>query len=104
MIDTNRGALAAIPTLLAAVLALALSSENAEERAAAESAMRGIRHVREHFAQWFGSEQDFLARLPDVFFIGFQETLAAIPPLVQWARSKSIPIDLEIKVSGEDGR
>lgn len=57
-------------------LALALSSENAEERAAAESAMRGIRHVREHFAQWFGSEMDFLARLPDVFFIGFQETLA----------------------------
>ncbi len=57
-------------------LALALSSENAEERAAAESAMRGIRHVREHFAQWFGSETDFLTRLPDIFFIGFQETLA----------------------------
>jgi hypothetical protein len=27
-----------------------------------------------------------------------QETLAALPPLVQWARSESIPIDLAIKI------
>ena len=58
-------------------LALALSSANAEERAAAENAMRGIRHVREHFAQWFGGEQDFLARRGDIVFIGFQESLTA---------------------------
>ena len=31
----------------------------------------------EHFAQWFGGEQDFLARRGDIVFIGFQESLTA---------------------------
>lgn len=58
-------------------LALALSSANADERAAAEAAMLAIGHIRKRYAHWLGSETDFRARLPDIFFIGFQETLAA---------------------------
>lgn len=57
-------------------LAVALSSPNPEERTAAENAMRGIQHVRDHYARWFGTEDEFLARAQDIFFIGFQETLA----------------------------
>ena len=56
-------------------LATALSSVNSEERAAAENAMRGIQHVRDHYSRWFGSETEFVTRAMDVFFIGFQETL-----------------------------
>lgn len=58
-------------------LANALSSENVEERAAAEDAMRSIRHVRDSYWSWFGDEQALLARKDDIFFIGAQETLAA---------------------------
>ena len=58
-------------------LAFALSSANVAERAVAEAAMLAIGHVRERYAHWLGSELDFRARLPDVFFIGFQETLTA---------------------------
>jgi hypothetical protein len=58
-------------------LALALSSEIPEERAAAGNAMREIRHLPPVCRRWFGTQAAFLARLPDVFFIGFQETLAA---------------------------
>lgn len=56
-------------------LALALSSEDDEERSLAEKAMRSIAHLRDSYFRWFDSEEYFLSRLSDIFFIGFQETL-----------------------------
>jgi hypothetical protein len=56
-------------------LAQALGSENAEERTAAENALRGIGHVRDFYATWFKSEEYFLSRLDDILLIGFQESL-----------------------------
>ena len=58
-------------------LASALSSANGEERAAAETAMRSIRHVADGYWKWFESEEHFLSRLDDLFFIGFQSSLSA---------------------------
>jgi Sulfotransferase family len=57
-------------------LALALSSADDGERRRAETAMRSIAHVKSGYAQWLGGEGYLLSRLPDVFFIGFQESLA----------------------------
>jgi hypothetical protein len=56
-------------------LALALSSEDDEERSLAEKAMRSIAHLRDSYFRWFGSEEYFMSRVADIFFIGFQETL-----------------------------
>jgi len=56
-------------------LALALAAGDAKRRAGAEAAMRAIRHVRASYWDWFESEAALRARLPDLFFIGFQETL-----------------------------
>ena len=56
-------------------LALALSSEDLDERARAERAMRGIAHVNTPYGFWFGGLEWFRRRLSDVFFIGFQERL-----------------------------
>jgi hypothetical protein len=58
-------------------LATALSSRDAERRAQAVSAMRGIGHLNTSYAFWFEDEVAFRARLDDVFFIGFQERLDA---------------------------
>ena len=58
-------------------LASAVSSGDAGERAAARAAMRGIRHVRKSYWQRVESEEYFLSRLDDLFFIGFQPDLAA---------------------------
>jgi hypothetical protein len=57
-------------------LAVSLSSTNNAERLHAESAMRNIGHVRNLYSQWFESEEYLLSRASDIFFIGFQETLA----------------------------
>jgi hypothetical protein len=56
-------------------LATALSSADRAERARAEDAMRGIGHVNTPYSFWFGSQRKLRRRLPDVFFIGFQERL-----------------------------
>lgn len=56
-------------------LATALSSEDAQERERAIKAMHSIRHVQRHCWEWFESKSYFLSRLPDIFFIGFQENL-----------------------------
>ncbi|MCP3903978.1 MAG: sulfotransferase family 2 domain-containing protein [Planctomycetes bacterium] len=56
-------------------LAHALASDDAARRAEAEAAMRAIRHVRTSYWDWFGSEAVFRARLSDLYFVGFQETL-----------------------------
>lgn len=58
-------------------LAHALSSANAEEKAAARRAMRAIEHVKDSYMRWFDSEAYFLSRQSDVLLIGFQETLGA---------------------------
>jgi hypothetical protein len=56
-------------------LGTALSSADADERALAEQAMRGIGHLNTRYSYWFGDEAAFRERLPDLFFIGFQERL-----------------------------
>lgn len=57
-------------------LGLALSSGDPAERQAAEEAMRSILHVKDSYWKWFESRDYFLSRVPDLFFIGFQEQLA----------------------------
>jgi hypothetical protein len=57
-------------------LAVALSSADDEERRRAETAMRNIGHLNSKYAQWLGNEEYLLTRLQDIFFVGFQETLA----------------------------
>ena len=57
-------------------LANALSSSTSASRSDAEEAMRGINHVRIHYADWFHGHDYFLSRQDDLFFIGFQESLA----------------------------
>lgn len=56
-------------------LALALSSEDPEEKQSAIQAMRGIGHINTPIVKWFESQEYFLSRLDDIFFFGFQETL-----------------------------
>jgi Sulfotransferase family len=56
-------------------LARALSSADPDDRARAEQAMRDIGHLNTRYSYWFGDEAAFRERLPDVFFIGFQERL-----------------------------
>ena len=56
-------------------LALALSADR-EEGMLARAAMRNIRHVRDGYWKWFESEEYLRSRVQDLFFIGFQETLA----------------------------
>lgn len=57
------------------VLAEALSAASDVERNRAEEAMRSIRHVSDHYAYWFESEDYVRHRAADLFHIGFQETL-----------------------------
>jgi hypothetical protein len=56
-------------------LAVALSSDDDDERQAAERAMRGIGHVNTPYTFWFPEESAFRARLDDLFFIGLQDRL-----------------------------
>jgi len=56
-------------------LAHGLFGEDLEVRRHAEQAMRTIAHVRDSYMRWFESEEYFLSRLADMFFVGFQETL-----------------------------
>ena len=57
-------------------LALALPSDDPVEGDHAKAAIRNIRHVREGYSKWFESEDCCRSRVQDLFFIGFQETLA----------------------------
>ena len=56
-------------------LATALSSDDPVRRSQAEDAMRGIGHVNTPYSYWFGDEDSFGGRVPDLFFIGFTERL-----------------------------
>ena len=58
-------------------LAEALSSGDATRRAAAESAMRGIRHVNMPLTSLLGAPADVERRRPSIAFVGFQRQLAA---------------------------
>jgi hypothetical protein len=57
-------------------LAVALSSGDAETRAAAQAAMRDIRHVRSTFADWLGSPELLRKRRKHILLVGWQETLS----------------------------
>ena len=57
-------------------LASALSATNDRERESAQFAMQNIAHVRDSYWKWFESEDYFLSRLEDLFFIGFQVRLS----------------------------
>jgi hypothetical protein len=56
-------------------LASALTSDDEAKRRQAERAMHGIGHLNTSYSFWFGDQETFLSRLPDLFFIGFQERL-----------------------------
>lgn len=58
-------------------LAVALSSDDPRQKAAAEAAMNSILHLKDPYWSWFDSEEYFASRVPDLFFVGFQEQLAA---------------------------
>jgi len=56
-------------------LARALSSKSQSTQEAAIRAMKSISHLKSSYWDWFENEAYFLSRLPDILFIGFQETL-----------------------------
>ncbi len=56
-------------------LALGLQSGDPDMRAAAESAMKSISHVRDSYWKWFDNEDTLLSRMGDVLFVGSQERL-----------------------------
>ena len=56
-------------------MAVAISSQNMEEKDRAHRAMTCIAHVRKSYWDWFENEEYFRSRLSDIFFIGFQERL-----------------------------
>lgn len=58
-------------------LASALSSDDPQQKAHAEAAMRSILHVKDPYWSWFESEDYFASRLSDLFFVGFQEQLSS---------------------------
>jgi len=73
-------------------LALALTSEDPEEQAAARQAMLAIEHVKDSYMRWFDSEAYFLSRLSDIALVGFQETLNE--DFEQLKRMFGLPSDL----------
>lgn len=56
-------------------LALALTAPSESERRRAEDAMKAIRHIRNPYGQWLGSEQYLMSRAEDIIFVGQQESL-----------------------------
>jgi hypothetical protein len=75
----------------------ALASRNPAVRAAAVAAMKGIRHVKSSYWEWFHDPAYFESRLGDVLFIGFQETLDAdfqiLKSLLNLPRDIQLPQD-----------
>jgi hypothetical protein len=56
-------------------LALALSSDDPEQRSAAAAALRSFVQLKQPLASWLMNESYLLSRKPDILFIGFQETM-----------------------------
>jgi hypothetical protein len=75
-------------------LGTALGSEDPELRGRAEQAMRDIGHVNTPYSFWLGDEAAFRARLPDLFFIAFQDRLADDFELLK--RKLSLPEDARL--------
>jgi hypothetical protein len=75
-------------------LARALSSDDPGQRERAMRAMRAIQHVRNSYWEWFADPDYFRARLSDVFFIGFQESLDADFQMLKRKLGLSGPIEL----------
>lgn len=73
-------------------LALALTSEDPEEQAAARRAMLAIEHVKDSYMRWFESEAYFQSRLSAIALIGFQETLNE--DFERFKRMFNLPSDL----------
>ena len=60
----------------AEALAIALDDEDSSTQDSAREAMKAIRHVNQGYRYWLGSDSYIRLRLSDLFFIGYQETLA----------------------------
>jgi hypothetical protein len=75
-------------------LALALSSDDAGERALAETAMRTIRHVKSSYWDWFRDADYFRSRQSDILFIGHQDRLREDFALLK--EMLGVPADLEL--------
>jgi hypothetical protein len=56
-------------------LALALSSDDPDERRSAAEAMQSIQHVGDTYSRWYESEEYFLSRLSDALLVGRAERL-----------------------------
>jgi hypothetical protein len=78
-------------------LASALTSDDEAERRQAECAMRGIGHLNTLYSYWFGDQEAFLSRLPDLYFIGFQEQLDADFELLK----RKLGLPQEASLSGD---
>jgi hypothetical protein len=78
-------------------LALGLASDDPERKRIAEMGMRGIKHIKDSFWDWFGDEEYFKSRSGDIFFIGFQESLnddfIALKKKLGLAEKASLPND-----------
>lgn len=53
----------------------ALTSHDPKIQQDAKRAMNGIRHIKDGYPRWLGSFKNFLAAVPFITYIGFQETL-----------------------------
>jgi hypothetical protein len=56
---------------------MALTSDDSEERDAAQQAMNGINHVRSRLSDWLGDERLLGDRRERIILVGWQETLDA---------------------------
>jgi hypothetical protein len=75
-------------------LALALSSDDLELRAAGVDAMLNIEHIRSPQLSWFIEASYLLSRKSDILFIGFQETLNADFEILK--RILDLPADVQL--------
>jgi hypothetical protein len=81
-------------------LGAALSARDRRRRRQARDAMRGIGHVNSSYTYWLGDEQAFRSRLPDLFFIAFQERLDADFELLR--RKLGLPPDVQLPTGDEE--
>ena len=88
-------------------LAVALNDRNNERRAQAESAMHAIGHVNTSFWDWLCSETYIMSRVRDLFFIGFQETLATdfehLRGILNLSHEVSLPTDALVAHRNPEG-
>jgi hypothetical protein len=71
-----------------------LASHDPTIRDAAVAAMRGIRHVKSSYWDWFHEPAYFQKRISDILFIGFQESLDSDFQILKGLLQ--LPIDLQL--------